>query len=86
METWNQENKNKGDDDEGGSMVGTVLNKGATAGKQEEEKKFTAFTGQGVSLGGGGPQQTAQQNIPSELMAFADDPELLYAMKMSMMD
>lgn len=33
--------------DDSAPMVGTVLNKGA---EKEEQKKFQAFTGQGVSL------------------------------------
>lgn len=80
MKTWNSEK----DEEEGGGFVGTVLNKGNQKQQQpEEEKKFTAFTGQGVSLSGPKPTQT---DIPPELAAYADDPELAYAMKMSMME
>ena len=64
-------------------MVGTVLNKGGN--KKEEDKKFEAFKGKGVSM--------AQDDVPMPSQedaymydAFGDDPELAYALKLSMME
>ena len=61
MKTFDQENP-----DEGGSMVGSVLNQGR-AQAEEEKPKYNAFGGQGVSLGGG---KRPQEEDTSELDAI----------------
>ena len=64
-------------------MVGTILNKGGL--KKDEEKKFEAFKGKGVAFG----QQDVVMADESEAFmydGFGDDPELAYALKLSMME
>lgn len=81
-----KEGQGQGDDDDA-PMVGTVLNRRAGAGaKKEEEKKFNAFTGQGVSLGGK-PGDTDMNDMDAALYAgYADDPEMAMAIKLSMLE
>jgi hypothetical protein len=69
--------------------VGTVLNGGKT--QQKEEKKFIAFQGKGVSLGADmGGSSSEDQMMKDEAAAlytaYGDDPELAFAIKMSMLE
>ena len=64
--------------------MGTVLNKGH-GHKQEEEKKFEAFKGKGVKLS---DEPNEDVHMKDELANFGDidDPELAYALKLSMLE
>ncbi|TNV78717.1 hypothetical protein FGO68_gene7487 [Halteria grandinella] len=78
------------DDDEGGHMVGTVLNGGK--GQQKEEKKFVAFQGKGVSMyesaaaSGASEDQAMKDETAALYSVYGDDPELAFAIKMSMLE
>lgn len=78
-------------DDEGAPSVGTILNAKAGGGKgQEEAKKFQAFKGQGVTLQDAQLSSGGDVNMRDEdaalYSAYGDDPELAFAIKMSMME
>ena len=73
----------KDDPDAAAGPVGTVLN----GGKKQEENKFQAFTGKGVSLAQQNHQDVEMHDEDAALyQAYGDDPELAYAIKMSMME
>jgi hypothetical protein len=76
-----------GGEDEGAPSVGTILNAGGS-NKGKEEVKFQAFKGQGVSLAA--PPQDDDADMKDEAaalyQAYKDDPELAFAIKMSMME
>ena len=84
MKSWEEESSKNG---EGGGFVGQVLNAGKGVNKSQVEKpSFQAFTGTGVSLGGGnfgGDVQMSDEDV-ALIAAYGEDPELLLAMKLSM--
>lgn len=93
MKTFEAEDRARygaaGGDDNGGGMVGSVLNRGRGDAPQAEAAKpsFQSFQGAGVSLGGaaaGGGASAAQAQMTDEELAIIagleNDPELAAAM------
>ena len=73
------------DDPDAAAPVGSVLNSGK--GQKQEETKFQAFTGKGVSLGSQAQQDVVMRDEDAALYSqYGDDPELAYAIKMSMLE
>ena len=84
----------QGDDgQDGGGMVGSVLNRGnnsaAGGGAQSSQQPtFQSFTGTGVSLGGGGvaPGNQMTDEEMAIMASYQDDPELAQAILQSKRD
>lgn len=84
LKDYQDQNQQNRDDDDAEPAVGTVLNRGK---KSEDDggNKFQAFSGKGISLGQDRPSEN-MEDVDANLYAeYGDDPELAYAIKMSML-
>jgi hypothetical protein len=77
---------NQEDGDDGAPSVGTVLNGGK--GGAPAKPAFEAFKGQGVKLGEPEESSSKDAEMADAALygAYGDDPELAFAIKMSMME